>query len=116
MSCNISPKNTRVSWLGGEMTRRQKGKGRPSGKVIARDFPFIVEIAVPPGGLGKRLNAMHAFHKQRGIQVAHLPHRHEDDGDNLLWCFARRAIAEEFAAEFGGALVEARERLGWLAD
>jgi len=25
--------------------------------------------------------------------------------DFLLWCFARRAIAEEFAAEFGGTLV-----------
>jgi hypothetical protein len=52
------------------MTRRYKG--RPSGKTIARDFPFIVEIAVPPGGLGKRLNAMHAFHNQRSIKVVHL--------------------------------------------
>ena len=83
----------------------QRNKGRPSGKTIARDFPFIVEIAVPPGGLGKRLNAMHAFHNQRLIQVAHLPHRHEDDRDYLLWCFARRSIAEEFAAEFGGTLM-----------
>jgi hypothetical protein len=32
------------------MTRRYKS--RPSGKTIARDFPFVVEIAVPPGGLG----------------------------------------------------------------
>ena len=86
------------------MTRRYKG--RPSGKSIASDFPYIVEIAVPPGGLGKRLNAMHAFHKQRGILTAHLPHRHDDDkGDCLLWCFARRAIAEEFAAEFSGTLM-----------
>src|SRR5262249_7137314 len=73
------------------MPRRYKG--RPSGKTIARDFPFVVEIAVPPGGLGKRLNDMHAFHNQRGIQVAHIRHRHADDGDHLLWCFARRAIA-----------------------
>jgi hypothetical protein len=64
-----------------------------------------VEIAVPPGGLGKRLNAMHAFHNQRSIQVAHIRHRHEDDRDLLLWCFARRAIAEEFADEFGGTLM-----------
>ena len=85
------------------MTRRYKG--RPSGKVIARDFPSIVEIAVPAGGLGKQLNAMHAFHNQRGIQVARIRHRHEDDRDFLLWCFARRAIAEEFAAEFGGNLM-----------
>jgi hypothetical protein len=41
---------------------------------------------------------MHAFHNQRGIRVAHLRHRHDDDkGDYLLWCFARRTIAEEFA-------------------
>jgi hypothetical protein len=86
------------------MTRRYKG--RPSGKTIARDFPFIVEIAVPPGGLGKRLNAMHAFHNQRSIKVVHLRHRHDDDkGDYLLWCFARHVIAEEFVIEFGGTLI-----------
>ena len=85
------------------MTRRYKG--RPSNKTIARDFPFIVEIVVPPGGFGKRLNAMDTFHNQRGIQVAHVRHRHEDDSDFALWCFARRAIAEEFAAEFGGTLM-----------
>jgi hypothetical protein len=65
------------------MTRRYKSC--PSAKTIARDFPFIVEIGVPPGGLGKRLNAMHAFHNQRGIQVAHVRHRQEDDRDLLLW-------------------------------
>ena len=80
---------------------------------MARDFPFVVEIAVPPGGLGKRLNAMPAFHNQRGIQVAHIRHRHEDDRDHLLWCFARRAIAEEFAAEFGGTLLGNQTRRIW---
>ena len=86
------------------MTRRYKG--RLSAKIIASNFPYIVEIAVPPGGLGKRLNATRAFHRQRGIQVVHLRHRHDDDkGDYLLWCFARRAIAEEFAAEFDGSLM-----------
>ena len=34
-----------------KMTRRYKG--RPSAKTIARDFPFIVELAVPLGGYGK---------------------------------------------------------------
>jgi hypothetical protein len=83
---------------------KRRYKGRPSANIVARDFPFIVEIAVPLGGLGKR-NAMRAFHNQRGIQVAHTRHRHEDERDFLLWCFARRAIAEEFAAEFGGRLM-----------
>jgi hypothetical protein len=39
-------------------------------------------------GFGKRLNAMYAFHQQ--------------DHDYLRCCFARRAIAEAFAAEFSG--------------
>jgi hypothetical protein len=81
-------------------------KALPRGKSVTRDFPNVVEIAVPPGGLGKRLNAMHAFHRQRGIQVARFPHRHENEREYLRWCFARRAIAEEFAAEFGGTLIE----------
>jgi hypothetical protein len=34
-----------------KMTRRYKG--RPSAKTIARDFPFIVELAVPLGGWEK---------------------------------------------------------------
>ena len=55
-------------------------------------FPSRRRIAIPRHGLGKRQNAMYAFHQQRSIQVAHLPHRR--------WC-PRRAIAEQFAAEFG---------------
>ena len=77
------------------MTRRQK--------TIARDFPFVVKITVPPGGLGKRLNAMHAFHHDRGIQLAVLPHQHDVGGNYLLCCFARSPSAEEFAEEFSAA-------------
>jgi hypothetical protein len=42
---------------------------------------------------------------QRGIQVAHLPRRRDDEHDYLRWCFARRAIAEAFADEFAGRLI-----------
>jgi hypothetical protein len=80
-------------------------KGRPSAKTIARDFPHVVQIAVPPGGLGKRLNAMYSFHQQRRIQVAHAARRRDDEHDYLRWCFARRAIAEALAAEFSGELI-----------
>jgi hypothetical protein len=77
---------------GAKMTRRQK--------TIAHDFPFVVKIMLPPGGLGKRLNAMHDFHHDRGIQLAVLPHQHGIGGNYLLWCFARSSTAEEFAAVF----------------
>jgi len=77
---------------GTKMTRRQK--------TIAHDFPFVIKIMLPPGGLGKRVNAMHDFHYDRGIQLAVLPHQHGIGGDYLLWCFAHSSTAEEFAAEF----------------
>jgi hypothetical protein len=31
-------------------------------KAIERDFPHVIEIAVPPGGLGKRLDATENKH------------------------------------------------------
>jgi hypothetical protein len=79
------------------MTRH---KGRFSSKSIERDFPHIIEIDVPPGGLGTRLNAMHNFHAHHEI------HAHQTGGRRngryyIRWCFADPAIAAAFASEFG---------------
>ena len=43
-------------------------KGRLRSKTFKRAFPHLVEVAVPRGGLGKRLDAMHAFHAERDIK------------------------------------------------
>ncbi len=78
-------------------------KGRSSPKSIERDFPHMVEIIVPLGGLGKRLDAMHAFHTERGIKSHHGRGRRDSDGrDHVRWCFADAATADAFAAEFNG--------------
>jgi len=89
------------------MTRRQKttwhywSAYRALRQVaVARDFPFVVKTTVPPGGFGKRLNAMHSFHRDRGIQLAVLPHQHDAGSYYLLWCFDSPPIAEKFAEEF----------------
>lgn len=37
-------------------------KGRSSAKAIERDFPHIVEMAVPLGGFGRRLDDIHEWH------------------------------------------------------
>jgi hypothetical protein len=50
-------------------------KGKPSAKTIALEFPFVVETMVPEGGLGRRLDDMHRFHRQRGITDHHTPRR-----------------------------------------
>ncbi|MGA7310095.1 MAG: hypothetical protein WBX05_14205 [Pseudolabrys sp.] len=37
-------------------------KGRQNAKAVERDFPQFVDIVVPLGGLGARLDAMYDFH------------------------------------------------------
>lgn len=81
-------------------------KGRASTKAIERDFPHMVEMAVPPGGLGRRLDAMHAFHAKRGIQSHQGRGRRDAEGrDYVRWCFADAATADAFKAQFGGEIV-----------
>jgi hypothetical protein len=77
-------------------------KGRSDPKAIERDFPHIVEMAVPPHGFGSQLDAMYEWHRKRGIEVRRGRGRHEDEEDYVRWCFADPNIAAAFSAEFGG--------------
>jgi len=79
-------------------------KGRSSSKSIERGFPHVVEIAVPLGGLGKRLDAMHGFHAICGIKACLGRGRREDNQDHLRWYFADLKTATAFAEKFGGKL------------
>jgi hypothetical protein len=78
-------------------------KGRLSPKSIERDYPHHVEIAIPPGGLGRRLGAMHDLCAERGIRSRAFTHRKEGEF-YIRWCFADPAMAVAFAAEFGGSI------------
>ena len=80
-------------------------KGRSGAKSVERKFPHIVEMAVPLGGFGKRLDDMHEWHRARDIEPRHGRGRHEDECDFIRWCFADPNIAAAFAAEFGGAVM-----------
>ena len=79
-------------------------KGRPSSKTIEREFPHVVEIVVPVGGLGKRLDAMHDFHNVYGIKACLGRGRRGDNQDHLRWYFAQPKMAAAFAEKFGGKL------------
>jgi hypothetical protein len=81
-----------------------RDKSRPSSKAFEREFPYVVEIAVPLGGLGKRLDAMHAFHNVCGIKACLGRGRREDHEDRLRWYFAEPKTAAAFAEKFGGGL------------
>lgn len=82
-------------------------KGSMSPKAIAGEFSYVVEIAVPAGGLGKRLDAMHAFHTERGIKACLGRGRREDRRSYLRWYFTRATTTEAFAAEFDGTVIKA---------
>ena len=78
-------------------------KGRSSRKAIERDFPHHVEIAIPPGGLGKRLDAMHEFCAARGIHSHAFTHRKKGEF-SIRWHFADPAMAAAFAGVFDGSI------------
>ena len=74
-------------------------KGTPSSKT------YTVEIVVPKGGLGRRLEDMHDFHRQRAITDHYVPGRRDRERDYIRWFFEELATAEAFAAQFSGTLV-----------
>ena len=77
-------------------------KGRKSPKATEREFAHVVEIAVPQGGLGAQLDAMHYFHEARGIKACLGRGRREENLSFLRWYFTSPTIAEAFATEFDG--------------
>ena len=85
--------------LNGQMTRY---KGRATAKSVERDFPHFVDMFVPDGGLGRRLDTMYEWHRTRGIESHHGRGRRTDEGRYYVrWCFADAALAGAFADKFG---------------
>jgi hypothetical protein len=76
-------------------------KGRQSAKAVERDFPHFVDIVVPLGGLGARLDAMYEFHTRHGVKPQRGQGKHDASGSVIRWCFADAEISEAFAKEFG---------------
>ena len=75
-------------------------KGQFKAKSIERDFPHHVDIVVPLGGLGTRLDAMYDFHTRHGIKPQRGLGRHDANGAVIRWCFADKETAEAFEKEF----------------
>jgi hypothetical protein len=76
-------------------------------KSIERNFPHIVEIVVPLGGLGKTLDVIYDFHARHDIRAKHGRTRHDENGHNYMrWRFADRRTAVEFANKFGGTMMK----------
>jgi hypothetical protein len=77
-------------------------KGRQSAKAVEKDFPHFVDMFVPDGGVGRRLDTMYEWHRARGIESHHGRGRRTDEGRYYVrWCFADAALARAFAGKFG---------------
>lgn len=85
-------------------------KDRIGSEASERKFPHIVEIAVPLGGLGAQLDAMHHFHEARGIKACLGRGRRGDNRDYLRWYFTSLKTAGYFAIEFGGKYQNGRRK------
>jgi hypothetical protein len=75
-------------------------KGSQSAKAVERDFPHFVDIVVPLGGLGSKLDAMYDFHTRHGVKAQRGHGRHDASGAVIRWCFADAVLADAFAGEF----------------
>jgi len=73
---------------------------RYKGQITARDnersHPYWVDIPIPDGGLGRRLDKMHDWHRLHGMAV-----RMGTGTDRARFCFPDQTHAEEFAQAFG---------------
>ena len=75
-------------------------RGRANPKAIEHAYPHHVDTVVPPGGLGRRLDAMYEFHARHGIKPQRGQSRHDANSAVIRWCFADSELARAFAAEF----------------
>ncbi|QPC43463.1 hypothetical protein HW532_12630 [Kaustia mangrovi] len=81
-------------------------KGAVSSKQIDHDFPYQVELIVPPIGFGKAIDTMHAFPRERAMPFmtrGGRDRRTEDIFHTARYCFTTMEHAEAFLERFGHA-------------
>ena len=84
-------------------------KGRTDPKEIEKAFPHIVEMIVPLGGFGKKLDDMYEWHWARDIEAMRGNGWRDKHGRSYVrWCFANLIAAQGFARNFGGSIVTGR--------
>jgi hypothetical protein len=67
-----------------------------------RDFPHLVELALPPEGFRDVFLPIDTFHRERRIPVRRGRSRHEVKQFYIRFCFPDAATADAFRNRFGG--------------
>ena len=81
------------------MTRRKRDI---VGLTNERDFPYLVELTLPPEGFRSVFLEIDAFHRERRIPVRRGRSRHEVKPFYVRFCFPDAATADAFRNRFGG--------------
>jgi hypothetical protein len=79
------------------MTRRKR-----AGLRNERDFPHLVELALPPEGFRSVFLEIDAFHRHRRIPVRRGRSRYEVKQVYIRFCFPDAVTADAFRNRFGG--------------
>jgi hypothetical protein len=87
------------------MSRR---KGEQTARMNERDFPHIVELPLPFGGLREPTQQIAAFHEERRLPMRFGRSRRDDGEFCVRLCFADAADADAFRKRFGGERVHPR--------
>ena len=64
-----------------------------------RDFPHLVELALPPGPFRSVFLEIDAFHRERRIPVRRGRSRHEVKQVHIRFCFPEDAFRNRFGGE-----------------
>jgi hypothetical protein len=81
------------------MNRR---KGETTGRMNERDFPHLVELALPPGGFQVQDQQFDVFHRERGIPIRCGTGRQDEGQFYVRFCFPSAGHAQAFRDRFGG--------------
>ena len=81
------------------MTRRKSEFVRLTNE---RDFPYLVELALPPEGFREVLLQIGAFHRERHIPVRRGRSRYGARPFYIRFCFPDPATVVAFCDRFGG--------------
>jgi hypothetical protein len=81
------------------MSRRKR---EITGLANERDFPHLVELALPPVGFRSVFLDFDAFCRERRVPVRRGRSRHEGEQSYIRFCFPDTATADAFRDRFGG--------------
>jgi hypothetical protein len=73
--------------------------------VNERNFPFVVQIAVPDNGFGSRLDAINAWHRYSTNKQRRGRPQSLGEKKFWRWCFKEFESADKFRQRFGGEVV-----------